>query len=332
MMDRKELRENVNGIAFMTVTPFDKDDNVDFEGYRQNVRFLVEQIKKNPCKCTITPCGSNGEFPHLTDDEQKEIIRICVEEVNGAVPVIAGTGRASTKRTIDVSKYAQEVGADGVQVILPYYFVPTVDGMVDHYKALADAIDLGIVIYNNPAFSGSWIKPPVMKRILEETGDHVVAVKENTPHLMLFNAMAKMLRGTGVKLLSGFGEQWYAYQFPWGADGLATPFGNFFPEYTIKFKQAADRYDFDEMRKWLDKMGPYYAFVSKLTAKRGDTGMLDRPGGSIYGEGNVRFGVVKEAMNMMGLHGGKMRSPLHINMTDEERDELRVILHDLGLV
>lgn len=332
MMDRKELREKVGGIAFMTVTPFDENDNVDYEGYRRNVRFLVDKIKANPCKCTITPCGSNGEFVHLTDDEQKEIIRICVEEVNGAVPVIAGTGRASTKRTIDISKYAQEVGADGVQVILPYYFVPTVDGMVDHYKALADAIDIGIVIYNNPAFSGSWIKPPVMKRIIEETSDHVVAVKENTPHLMLFNSMAKTLKGTGVKILSGFGEQWYAYQFPWGADGLATPFGNFFPEYPIKFKAAADKYDFAEMQKLLDKMNAYYAFVGKCTAKRGDTGMLDRPGGSIYGEGNVRFGVVKEAMNMMGLSGGKMRSPLHIDMTDEERAELKTILHDLELV
>lgn len=331
-MDRAELREKVSGIAFMTVTPFDKNGEVDYEGYRANVRFLVDKIKKNPCKCTITPCGSNGEFVHLTDDEQKKIISICVEEVNGAVPVIAGTGRASTKRTIDISKYAQQAGADGVQVILPYYFVPTVDGMRDHYKALADALDIGIVIYNNPAFSGSWIKPPLMKQIIEATGDKIVAVKENTPHLMLFNAMAKALKGTGVKLLSGFGEQWYAYQFPWGADGLATPFGNFFPEYPMAFKAAADKYDFAGMQALLDKMGPYYAFVNKCSARRGDTGILDKPGGAIYGEGNVRFGVVKEAMNLMGLHGGEMRSPLHLDMTEEERTELKAILKDLGLV
>ena len=116
MMTREELRANVDGIAFMTVTPFHENGEVDYDGYRENVRFLVSKIKENPCKCTITPCGSNGEFPHLTDDEQKEIIRICVEEVDGAVPVVAGTGRASTKRTIEISRYAQSVGADGVQV------------------------------------------------------------------------------------------------------------------------------------------------------------------------------------------------------------------------
>ena len=267
-----------------------------------------------------------------TDDEQKEIIRICVEEVSGAVPVVAGTGRASTKRTIEISKYAQEVGADAVQVILPYYFVPTIDGMLEHYKMLADAVDVGIVIYNNPAFSGSWIKPAQMKKLIEMTGDKIIAVKENTPHLMLFNAMAKALRGTGVKLLSGFGEQWYAYQFPWGADGLATPFGNFFPEYPIAFKHAADHNDIETMRSWLNKMDRYYAFVGKIGATRGDTGMLDKPGGNIYGEGNVRFGVIKEAMNMMGLHGGDMRAPLKLHMTEAERAELREILAELGLL
>lgn len=332
MMTREELRANVDGIAFMTVTPFHENGEVDYDGYRENVRFLVSKIKENPCKCTITPCGSNGEFPHLTDDEQKEIIRICVEEVDGAVPVVAGTGRASTKRTIEISRYAQSVGADGVQVILPYYFVPTVDGMLEHYKLLADELDIGMVIYNNPAFSGSWIKPAQMKKLIELTGDKIVAVKENTPHLMLFNGMAKVLKGTGVKLLSGFGEQWYAYQFPWGADGLATPFGNFFPEYPIGFKKAADQYDFAAMREWLARMDRYYAFVGKIGAARGDTGMLDKPGGNIYGEGNVRFGVIKEAMNLMGLHGGDMRAPLKLHMTDDERAELKDILRELQLL
>lgn len=332
MMDRNELRQNIDGIAFMTVTPFLENGDVDYEGYRKNVRFLIDKIRANPCKCTITPCGSNGEFPHLTDEEQKEIIRICVEEVNGLVPVIAGAGRASTKRTIDISKYAQDVGADGVQVIIPYYYIPTVDGVMEHYKLLADALDIGIVVYNNPAFSGSWLKPGQMKQLIELLGDKVVAVKENTPHLMLFNSMAKALRGTGVRLLSGFGEQWYVYQFPWGADGLATPFGNFFPEFPIALKKAADNYDFATMRALLDKMAPYYEFVGRCTARRGDTGVLTKPGGSIYGEGNVRFGVIKEAMNLVGLNGGDMRAPLKLHMSDEERAELKEILHNLNLL
>lgn len=330
MMDRTILRTKLDGIAFMTLTPFHKNGEIDYEGYRRNVRFLTDKVK-DQVKCTITPCGSNGEFSSLTDEEQKEIIRICVEEVNGAVPVIAGTGRASTKRTIDISKYAQEVGADGVQVILPYYFVPTEDGMFEHYKQLSEAIDIGITVYNNPAFSGSWIKPKLMKRMLDAYGDHIVAVKENTPHLMLFNAMAKTLKDTDVKLLSGFGEEWFAYQFPWGADGFATPFGNFFPEYPIRFLKAAQNYDFEEMKNLLAMMQPYYNFVGRCSAKRPDTGMMVKPGGSIYGEGNVRFGVLKEAMNLMGMDGGHMRLPL-TGLEDDERAELKLILKDLKLI
>lgn len=329
MMKKEELRTKLDGIAFMTLTPFDKDGNIDYEGYRKNVRYMVDKVKGT--KCTITPCGSNGEFPFLSEEEHKKIIEICVNEVNGAVPVIAGTGRAGTKQTIEISKFAQDVGADGVQVILPYYFVPTEEGMYEHYKKLSEEIEIGIVIYNNPAFSKSWVKPKLMRKMIDDFDGSIVAIKENTPHLMLFNAMAKAIKGTGTKLLSGFGEEWFAYQFPWGADGFATPFGNFFPEYPIKFSEAARNYDFDGMRKLLAMMQPYYDFVGRCNAKRPDTGMMVKPGGAIYGEGNVRFGVLKEAMNIMGLDGGYMRLPL-TGLRDDERAELKEILKELKLL
>lgn len=170
-----------------------------------------------------------------------------------------------------------------------------------------------------------------MKRMVNDFGDHIVAVKENTPHLMLFNAMAKALKGTDIKLLSGFGEQWFAYQFPWGADGFATPFGNFFPEYPLQFSEAAKNFDIPKMKELLAMMQPYYDFVGRCSAKRPDTGIMVKPGGSIYGEGNVRFGVLKEAMNLMGLDGGYMRLPL-MGLEDDEREELKGILKDLKLL
>jgi 4-hydroxy-tetrahydrodipicolinate synthase len=218
-----------------------------------------------------------------------------------------------------------------VQIILPYYFVPTEEGMYQHYKQLADAIDIGIIIYNNPAFSKSWIGPKLMKRIISDTDGKICGIKENTPHLMLFNALVKSLKGTGVSMHSGFGEQWYAYQYPWGADGFVTPFGNFFPEYPIKFYEASLKYDFDAMRSLLDMMDPYYAFVGRCSAARPDTGIMVKPGGSIYGEGNVRFSILKEAMNLMGLPGGHMRLPL-MGISAKERDELKEILRVLKLL
>ena len=328
-MTLQELKNHVKGLCFVNVTPFDEDGTLNLAAYRDNLAFTLEKIRG--FDCTITPCGSNGEFASMSEEEHRSVIKTCVETVNGEHPVSAGAGRASTYDTVKMCRYAQEVGADGVQIIHPYYFVPTVEGMYQHYKTVADSIDIGIVVYNNPAFSQSWINPQLMRRIVDNTDGKICGVKENTPHLMLFDAMVKALRGTGVPICSGFGEKWYAYQFPYGADGFVTPFGNFFPEFPMQLYQAAQRYDFDTIRALLDRMEPYYAFVGRCSAARGDTGVIGKPGGSIYGEGNVRFGVLKEAMNLMGLHGGCMRLPL-TGLNDKERDELREILHALGLL
>ncbi len=334
MTSAVELKEKLKagGVSFMVVTPFNENQEIDYDGFRENIRFLLDKIKGFDT-CTITPAGSNGEFVHLSEEEQKEVIKVCVEEVAGRATVVAGTGRAGATSTIEISKYAQDVGADGVQVILPYYFVPMEEGMYNHYKELADAIDIGIVVYNNPAFSGSWIKPALMKKMIEDFGGNgkIAGVKENTPHLMLFNAMSKVLKEAGVALHSGFGEQWYAYQFPWGADGMATPFGNFFPEFPMEVYKASENNDFETIGNLLDKMAPYYAFVSKCSAARSDTGILTKPGGSIYGEGNLRFGIIKAAMNLVGLNGGRMRTPL-TGITQKETDELKEILKYLKLI
>ena len=329
MMKPAELKKELKGLAFVTVTPFDKDGNLDLDGYRQNVRWMCEKTKN--VKVTITPCGSNGEFSSMSEEEHKSVIKACVEEVKGRHPVLAGAGRAGTKQTIEISKYAQKVGADGLQIILPYYFIPTEEGMINHFKMLAAAVDIGIVIYNNPAFSGSWIKPNLMKKVIAVCDDKICGIKENTPHLMLFNAMARLLEGTDISLHSGFGEQWYAYQFPWGADGFVSPFGNWFPEYPIALFEAAKKYDFAKIKDLLMMMRPYYDFVGRCTAARADTGILSKPGGSIYGEGNIRFGILKDCMNMLGLHGGYMRAPLH-GCNDKEKDELREILKGLKVL
>lgn len=316
----------------MVVTPFKDNGDVDYDGFRENVLWLVDKLKDFE-ECTITPCGSNGEFAHLSHEEHKKVLKTCVDAVDGRMTVICGTGRSSTHETIELSKYAQDIGADGVQVILPYYFVPMEDGMYEHYRQLAEAIDIGIVVYNNPAFSKSWIKPPLMKKMIDDFGGNgkIAGVKENTPHLMLFNAMAKMLKKTDVALHSGFGEEWFAYQYPWGANGLATPFGNFFPEFPRDVFLASKNNDNQKIGQLLDMMQPYYSFVGRCSAARKDTGVMVKPGGAIYGEGNIRFGVVKAAMNLMGLHGGIMRLPL-TGITEKETDELKEILKELHLL
>ena len=106
---------------------------------------------------------------------------------------------------------------------------------------------------------------------------------------------------------------------------MAPSFGNFYPEFPLEVFKAAQAYDFVTLRALFAKVEPYYAFVARCSAARVDTGGLLKPGGSIYGEGNLRFGIVKEAMNLVGLNGGRTRLPL-TGLTQKERDELREIL------
>lgn len=316
----------------MLVTPFDGEGNVMIDAMRDNIRFLLEKTK-GFSDCTITPLGSNGELAHLSTEDAKKVMKMSAEEIGGKATLIMGTGRASTHETLELSKYAESVGSDGVQVVIPYYFVPTEEGIYLHYKKLCDSLNIGVVVYNNPAFSGAWINPQLMKKMVTEFGEEgkIASIKENTPHLMLFDKMVKAMRPHDIGIYSGFGEQWYAYQYPWGADGLATPFGNFFPEYPMEMFKAGQRDDRETMKNWLEKMQPYYSFVGRCSANRKDVGIAAKPGGAIYGEGNVRFGVIKEAMNIMGLNGGNMRLPLTM-LNEAERSELKEILKDLGLI
>lgn len=329
MMKPEVLKTKTDGLCFVNLTPFDEDGKLNLDAYRENLRFILDKTKG--VEYSITPAGSNGEFASMSEEEHKAVLKACIEEVDGSHTVIAGAGRSSTVRTIEMCKYAQSIGADGVQIILPYYFVPTEEGMFLHYKKIAEAIDIGIVVYNNPAFSKSWIKPKLMRKMVDEFDGKICGVKENTSQLMLFNAMVKELKGTGVNISSGFGEQWYAYQFPYGADGFVSPFANIFPEYPIQMYKATQEYDFDTIRSLLEMMQPYYEFVGRCTAARKDTGVMVKPGGSIYGEGNMRFGILKEAQNIMGLAGGYMRLPL-TGINDKERDELKEILKYLKLI
>ncbi len=149
--------------------------------------------------------------------------------------------------------------------------------------------------------------------------------------MMSFDGMASVVKQFDVPLYSGFGEKWYKYQYPWGADGLATPFGNFFPEYPRDVFLASQKNDNKKIDELISMMQPYYAFVGRCNAVRKDTGVLYKPGTAIYGEGNFRFGVVKAAMNLMGLHGGIMRLPL-TGPTEKETAELKEILKGLGLL
>jgi 4-hydroxy-tetrahydrodipicolinate synthase len=322
-MNMKELLGRVRGVDIVLITPFHQDGSLDLEGLAENVAFILERTQGKDF--VLTPVGSTGEFYALSEAEHKEAIRVVVEAVGGRLPVFAGTAQAATPQTIAMSRYAQEAGADGVQIVLPYYHIPTEEGMYQHYKSVAEAVDIGIKIYNNPAVSGSWIPPHLMARLSEI--ENIIAVKENTPHVMQYLQMRSALDPEKIALLCGLGEMMYSFEVLHGCMGFVTWVANFAPELSYEVYQAGESRDMDRLREAIIKIAPLWDFLAEVTAAHPNTGMMPVPhtGATMY------VSVAKAAMDKVGLHGGPPRLPM-TELNDAEKDRLGEVLEEVGLL
>ncbi len=319
-MKLDDLKKAMKGVVIVNTTPFNKDGSLDLEGMRANTRWLLERTAGKDF--VFNPTGSTGEFYAMSDDECKAVIKAIVEEVNGKQPVFVGAGRAATPETIKMCQYAQSAGADGVLVILPYYFVPTEDGMYQHYKQVAESVDIAVIVYNYPAVSGSWIRPGLMARLARIP--NIIAVKENTPNLISYIQMRRAVDPKDATILCGLGEQMFSYEAVHGCPGFVSSYANFVPEYSHSIYEAAAAGDFDKMDKIINSLAPFSGFIGKVTASHG-------PSTGVSGGAVMFVSVIKAAMDIIGLRGGEVRLPL-VGLTDEEKAELGNILKDLKIV
>lgn len=184
------------------ITPF-KKGAVDEKAYQD---FIEWQIKEG--SHGLVPCGTTGESPTLSHDEHNRVIELCVEVAKGRVPVIAGTGSNSTAEAIQLTQHAKKAGADAALVVTPYYSKPTQEGMLQHYLAIANAVDLPIIIYNIPGRSVIDMSIETMAKLAEHT--NIVGVKDATNDLM-----------RPVRSRLAFGEDFYHLS---GEDGTAVAF------------------------------------------------------------------------------------------------------------
>lgn len=153
------------------VTPFQNDSEVDFEALGRLVDFHLEKGTNG-----IVPCGCTGEAATLSHDEQKAVIRFVTERVNGRAPIVAGTGSNNTKEAIGLTSYAKEVGCDGALLITPYYNKPTPAGQIAHYQAVAEAVDIPIMLYNVPGRTGTKMSPETIAELSKTP--NIVSIKE----------------------------------------------------------------------------------------------------------------------------------------------------------
>ncbi len=288
-----------SGSLVAIVTPF-RNGKVD-------ERALGDLIEEQIANGTdgIVPCGTTGESATLTHEEHDRVVALTVEAVRKRVPVVAGTGSNSTEEAIALTKHAKQVGADGALLITPYYNKPTQEGLFRHYKAVADAVDLPLVLYNIPGRTGVNMVPATVARLV--ACRNVVAIKEGSGAVQQASEVIQLC-GDRITVLAG-DDALTLPMMALGGKGVITVTANVAPRDMAAMVDAALANRWEEARRLHYKLSPLFA--------------------ALFYETNPI--PVKEALGMMGKIDPELRLPL-CPMAADTRERLSRVLKDTGLL
>jgi 4-hydroxy-tetrahydrodipicolinate synthase len=230
------------------VTPF-KNGSVDEKAFRDIVDWQISEGTNG-----LVPVGTTGESPTLSHDEHKQVVEWCIDQADGRVPVIAGSGSNSTAEAIVLSRHAEEAGADAVLIVTPYYNKPTQEGLYQHYKAINDAIGIPIIIYNIPGRSIVDMSVETMARLYELK--NIAGVKDATANMARVSQQRAAM-GPDFNQLSG--EDITALGFMvHGGHGCISVTSNVAPRLCAEFQAACLKGDFAGALKLQDKLTPLH--------------------------------------------------------------------------
>ncbi len=290
--------EQFAGLSVAMITPF-RDGQVDFEALQQQVEFQIEA--GTTCLC---PVGTTGESPTLSHPEHERVIAAVVEAAAGRIKVMAGTGSNSTEEALRLTRFAAKTGVDAALVVAPYYNKPTQEGFFQHYKALAEAVDLPICVYNIPGRSGKNIEPETIIRMAEVP--NISMVKEATGSM---DQASAILAATDLTVLSG-DDSLTLPLLALGARGVVSVVGNVIPKDMIALVEAFESGDLREAQRWHHKLFPLC---------RDMLGLATNPI------------PIKAAMQILGRDTGEMRLPM-TPLAPDQAAKLRTTLVNYGLL
>ena len=289
------------GAGVAIVTPFTQDDKVNFEELGKMIDFQIAGGTD-----AIIICGTTGESSTLTHEEHDECIKFAVEHTAGRVPVIAGTGSNSTAEAIRLSTHAQNNGADALLLVTPYYNKATQKGLIQHYTAIANSVDLPIILYNVPSRTGVNILPQTAVTLAKNV-KNIVAVKEASGNISQVAELAALADGC-IDIYSGNDDQ-VVPLLSLGGVGVISVLSNVMPKLTH------------------DMVMSYLNSDVKLSRQLQLSVMnLNK---ALFCEVNPI--PVKEALNMMGWNAGAVRSPL-CEMEPQHKELLRKELAAMKLI
>lgn len=287
-----------NGSYVALVTPFKQNYEIDFDAYGRLVDFHLDKGTNG-----IVPCGCTGEAATLSHDEQKQCIRFVVDRVNGRVPVVAGTGSNNTREAIELTRYAKELRCDGALLITPYYNKPTAAGQIAHYTAIAEAIDIPIMLYNVPGRTGTKIEPETIAKLNQVP--NIVSIKEACGSV---DQVTQILSLCDIEVVSG-DDSLTLPMMAVGAAGVVSVAANVVPAEVAALCAAAARNDFPAAREIHYRLAPLFK--------------------GLFFETNPM--PVKAALARMGMIENVLRMPL-VPMGDGPFAKLLPILEALKLV
>jgi len=281
------------------VTPF-ANGSLDEKAFRGLVDWQIAEGTDG-----LVPVGTTGESPTLSHEEHRRVVEWCIEQANGRVPVIAGSGSNSTKEAIDLSQHAEAAGADAVLIVTPYYNKPTQEGLYQHFKAINDAIGIPIIIYNIPIRSVIDMSVDTMKRLFEL--DNIAGVKDATANVVRVSQQRAAM-GEGFNQLSGEDATVLGFMSH-GGHGCISVTSNVAPRLCAEFQGACLRGDYATALKLQDKLMPLHTalFVETSPAP------------------------VKYALSVLGKCADTLRLPM-VPVADRTKTAVREAMVHAGLL
>ena len=292
------MKKLFKGSGVALVTPF-KDGKINYEKMGQLIEWHIENKTD-----AIIVCGTTGESATMTDEERKSTIKFVVDKVNKRIPVIAGSGSNNTAYSIELSKYCQEVGADGLLIVTPYYNKATQGGLIKHYTAIANSVDLPIILYNVPGRTGVNITPTTVEKLSKV--ENIIAIKEASGNISQVAEIARLC-GENFAIYSGNDDQIVPI-LSLGGIGVISVLANVLPKETHDIVEKYLSGDVEESRK-------LQLSLNELV-------------NSLFIEVNPI--PVKAAMNLMGMEAGELRLPL-TNITEQNLEVLRKNMINAGI-
>ncbi|RLE36117.1 4-hydroxy-tetrahydrodipicolinate synthase [Candidatus Acetothermia bacterium] len=289
----------LTGVYVVLVTPFTKDGDVDYDGLRKNVRWLAGQGVHG-----VIPLGSTGEFASLDDDQKERITQTVIAAAGGKIPVVVGSSAETTEKAIYYAKRAKDLGAAGALVLPPWYYTPDPEEIVHHYTRISEAVDLPIIIYNNPFTSKVDIEPPTVARLAELP--NIVAIKESSGNMRRI-AEIRTLTNDGIGIFCGWEDMAYE-SFVMGAQGWVCVIGNVVPRMAVDlFELITVKNDLAAAWELYKKMLPFLRYLEYA-------GKTQK--------------ALKYALDKMGLAGGYCSSP-KLPLSDADKAEVDQLIQGM---